>query len=333
MNRPRKTDRHLPDCVYRRHGAYWYVKKGQWKRLGSTLAEALEAYAGILETPVGQMDTVVDAAYKALCARKPPLSPNTLTQYKYAATRLKKMLAEFRPEQVKGKHAAAVKRGLAATPNMANRVLSFARQVFDYALEGELIESNPFVEIKRHSEAKRDRLLTQDEYERIYAQSGPRLQVIEDLWRTTGQRVNAVLRIALADLVEEGIRFPRFKTPTKRIVKWTPELRAIVERAKGLRGNVRSLVWLLPGRGGKPPNYRSVRDQFERACIAAGVENVQPRDLRAVAATEAKKQGKNPTALLGHTSEQQTQRYLRDKEEPVVEGPSFGQSIRQHEKS
>jgi integrase len=70
-----------------------------------------------------------------------------------------------------------------------------------------------------------------------------------------------------------------------------------------------------------------VKLQFDNACEAAGVEDVQMRDLRAVAATEAKKQGKDPRALLGHTTDQQTQRYLRDKEEPLVEGPSFGRLI------
>jgi integrase len=63
------------------------------------------------------------------------------------------------------------------------------------------------------------------------------------------------------------------------------------------------------------------------------VEDVTLHDLRALAATEAKKQGKNATELLGHTSEQQTRRYLRGKEEPVVEGPSFRRPIDNTNKS
>jgi len=42
--------RHLPACVYRRHGAYWYVKGGKWTRLGAELPEALSNYAGLLES-------------------------------------------------------------------------------------------------------------------------------------------------------------------------------------------------------------------------------------------------------------------------------------------
>lgn len=333
MSRPRKKDTHLPPCVYFKHGAYWYVKGGKWRYLGKSLHEALAAYAAIVETPVGTMPKLIDDTLEWMRNRKPPLAKTTLSQYAQAAKILKRKLAQFRPEQVQSKHVAGIKVSMASTPNMSNRCLSFLRQVFDYAVEQQLVPSNPAIGVKRHKEGERDRLVSEDEYNRIYAESGPRLQVIEDLLRTTGQRVNAVLRIQLADLIDEGIRFPKFKTPTKRIVKWSPELRVVTDRAKALRGNVRSMTWLLPGRHGKPPNYRSVKDQFDKACERAGVEDIQMRDLRAVAATEAEKQGKNPTKLLGHTNEQQTRRYLRAKAEPVVEGPSFRRLIDTDEKA
>ena len=334
MSRPRKHDRHLPPCVYFRHGRYWHVKRGKWTDLGVTLVEALEAYARIIETPAGSMPKLIDDALAWMEKRQPPLAPTTLYQYKGAAKILRAKLAPFNPEQVQPRHVVKVKRDMVKNPNMANRCLSVLRQVFDYALEEEMpgVDANPAVGVKPYREGERSRLLTHEEYARIYAESGPRLQVIEDLLRETGQRVNAVLRIELSHLVDEGIRFPKFKTPTKRIVKWTPGLRMAVDRAKALRGNVRSLTWLLPGRHGKPPNYRSVKLQFDQACERAGVEDVQMRDLRAVAATEAEKQGKNPTKLLGHTSPNTTRRYLRSKEEPVVEGPSFGRLIDNDEK-
>jgi len=330
MNRPRKKNRELPDCVYLKHGAYWYVKKGKWKRLPekgpSTLSTALKAYAEIVEAPRGGMDTLID---DALDAMRPRLKQNTIDQYEIAAKKLKSMLAEFAPDQVRGKHAAGIKKAMKKTPNMANRVLSFARQVFDYALEEQLpgVDSNPFVGVRRHKERKRDRLVLAEEYDAIYAKCGPRLQVIADLLRLTGQRITAVLRIRRTDLTEIGIRFPHHKTEAKRIVRWNPELRAAVERAKALRGNVQSFTWLLPGRLDKPPNYRSVKLQWDKAVRAAGIENARPHDLRAVAATRADEQGKDATDLLAHTSPQQTKRYLRGREERIVEGPSFRQSI------
>lgn len=323
MNRPRKKDRHLPRCVYEKHGAFWLVKRGKWTRIGSTLKEALDAYARLYETPKGGMEALIEEAFLQM---QPRLKATTVKQYRQAAGKLKKMLVEFAPDQVQPVHAARIKKALAKTPNMANRVISFARQVFDYALEEERVTSNPFGGIKRHSERKRTRLVYADEYAAIYEKSGPRLQVILDLLRLTGQRITAVLRIRRADLVEAGIRFPHHKTETKRIVKWSTELREVVERAKALNGNVSALT-LLHNRRGKAPDYSTVKIQWDKARKAAGIEDVRLHDLRAVAATEAEKQGKNPTALLGHTSEQQTRRYLRGKEEPVVEGPSFRRPI------
>lgn len=326
MNRPRKKDRDLPACVYRKHGAYWHVRKGKWRRIGTTLSDALEAYAEVVEAPRGGMATLIDDALDSMQGR---LKPNTLAQYEMVAKKLKEMLAEFAPDQVKGRHVAAIKKALKDKPNWANQILSFGKQVFHYALEEQLegVDSNPFVGIRRHKEKKRDRLISAGEYAAIYAQAKPLIQVIADLCRLTGQRITAVLRIRRADLLPEGIRFPHHKTEAKRVVKWNTELRSVVDRAKTLNGNLTALT-LLHNRHGKPLVYQTIREQWSHACKAAGVEDAHLHDLRAVAATTAKAQGKNPTELLAHATAQQTERYLRGREEVLVEGPSFRQSNR-----
>lgn len=329
MNRPRKHNKHLPRGVYLRHGAYYHVKAGHWKRLGATLREALAAYAAIVETPKGGMGQLIDLALGQI---RPKVAKSTARQYEGAARRLKKWLREFTPQEVKPKDVAALKVALASKPNYANRCLSLLGQVFDYALEQQLVDSNPVVGIKRHTEAKRKRLLSLAEYEAIYAQAGPRLQVIMDLLIRTGQRPVDVLRIRCVDLTDEGIRFQQQKTGNKGVVPWTSELRAVVERAKSLHGNVRALT-LLHNRRGKAPDYSTVKIQWDTARRAASVEDAQLRDLRAFAATWAKKQGKNATELLMHSSPAQTVRYLRDKEEPVVDGPSFGHLINSGKKT
>lgn len=328
MARPRKNNTHLPPRVYAKHGAYWHVRAGRWTRLGVTLEDALIAYARIHEAPRGGMPDLIDTVLEHI---RPKLSKSTITQYEIGGRKLKKMLQQFAPDQVRPKHIAAIKVALAPTPNMANRCLSLLRQVFAWALEQQLVESNPAVGIKRHAEAKRGRLISMDEYGAIYAKAGPRLQVIMDILIRTGQRVGDVLRIRRADLTEEGIRFVQQKTKAKLVVPWTPELRAVVDRARVLNGNIRALT-LLHNRRGKTPDYRTVKDQWDKACKAAGVADAHLHDLRAVALTAARRQGLNATRLAGHSSPAQTERYLRDREEPLAEGPSFGQSNRQGEK-
>lgn len=321
--RPRKKDRHLPACVYLKHGAYFLVKLGKWTRLGDDLRSALAAYArGPEALPDEAKGTMAALIREAMPSVTRKVAAATKRQYGGVSHRLEEIFEEFSPAEVMPKHVAKMRRSYAGTPNMANRMLTVLRLVFDYAVEEQLVDMNPCVGIKRLEEAKRERLIAPGEYNAIYAKAGPRLQVIMDLLRLTGQRVTDVIKIRRADLVDEGIYFRQQKTKARLIVRWSPELRQVVERAKTIDANLRAMT-LLHGRGGKPVDYRSVHDQWVIACEAAGVRDADLRDLRAMSGTEAKRQGIDPTALLGHTSPTMTARYLRDKQVPIVDGPSF----------
>jgi len=303
--------------VYQRHGAYWYVSKGKWTRLGRELGEALQAYAAIVESRPActGMPGLIDRVLEHI---RPRLSAATVTQYEAAARYLRDVFAEFQPDQVLPRHIAAIKVDLSATPNMANRVLSFARQVFAFGLEWGEVDSNPAVGIKRHNERKRARYITDDEYRAIYAHAPERLQVVMDLLYLTGQRVNDVLALKWSAVSEAGIAFQPSKTAAstgaRLVVKASPALAQALARCNG-RG------YLIEGRWGSRVDYRSVVEQWRAACERAGVADAQLRDLRAKSLTDAKAQGLDPTALAAHHSPAMTARYIRRRETPVVEGP------------
>jgi integrase len=324
VSRPRKKNTHLPPCVYLVHGAYWYVKRGAWKHLApeEDLAGALSIYADLVQKPkLGGMPKLIETALPVICRG---LAQSTRDQYEVAGRKLSKALERFEPQQVEPKDLAAIKRAMAAKPNMANRVLTVARLIFSYALEEQLVSMNPAVGIKRHKERHRDRCPEQAEYDAVYAKAGDRLRVVMELLRYGGQRTVDTLRIRKADVLDAGIRFRQQKTDAFLIVKWTQGLRAAVEAAGALEGPVVRSLFLLPSKKrGKAPDYRSVREQWDLACQGAGVENLHLHDLRAMSATRAEEEGKNPTALLGHTNAQQTRRYLRGRKAKLVEGPEF----------
>jgi integrase len=258
---------------------------------------------------------------------RPKLAANTVSQYTIAARKLKKAFAQFAPDQVRSKHVAQFKLSLAGTPNMANRMLSFLRSVFTYAVEWQLVDSNPCIGVKRLAEAVRDRYLTDEEFERIRAVAGARLSAIIDLCYFTGQRIGDVLKIRRSDLLEDGIAFQQQKTGAKLVVLWSPELHQAVACAEAACGgeNVRAMT-LLHLRG-KVLSYRGVRDSFERARLRAGVEDATLHDLRAKSLTDAELQGLDPQALGGHTARAQTERYIRVRRVPRATPPSFGQSL------
>lgn len=318
--RPRGKDKHLPRCVYHRHGAYYYVKRGVWRPIGTTLTEALAEYARIIAPPIGGCDELLE---RTLERCRESVKPNTIDQYAIACRKLKPILAEFSPELVEPHHVAAILDHLRATPNMANRLLTFMRLAFANGLTWGLCRTNPCYGVKRHAEARRDRYLTDAEYRAIWSVAPAQLRAIIDMAYLTGQRIGDILAIRLSDISANGIAFRQQKTG-KRLIVDAPGLEQAIQRAKALHSNVRGLT-LFHGRGGKPLGYYGVRDAFQRACKAAGIEDATLHDIRAKSLTDAKKQGKNPQKLGGHSTEAMTNRYLRDRDFEAAEGPSIGQ--------
>lgn len=319
--RPRKKDRHLPAKMYHRHGAYYYVHKGKWTRLGVNLHESLAAYARLVDQPAGGMDKLIDRVLEDAEARG--VKPNTMAQYKIAAAKLKKAFAEFSPEQVEPKDVAEFMDLMSATPNMANRCRSVLKMAFDIAVRRGIRDSNPVISIERHREARRDRYLTDDEYQRLLANASPALAPIIQIAYLTAQRIGDVLAIRRDDVTDEGIFFRQQKTGARLLVAMTPELKTAIDAAKALHG-VTAPMYLLGQRNGKIRSYRAVNDLFRRATERAGLTDVRLHDLRAKSLTDAKRQGLNAQQLAGHTTEAQTVRYIRNRETQVVHGPSIG---------
>jgi integrase len=320
--RRRTRDTDLPACVYRRHGAYWLVKRGKWRRLGADLRTALAAYAAIVETPGdGAMVQLIEEAMTEVI--EPSVRPETRKAYRRVAQRLKRTFAEFNPEQVTAADIAALRRSMRETPGMWNHTVTLLRRIFDYALEEQLVKSNPAHEVKRLRQSPRKRRLSSEEYQRIYGFASPRLQVLMDLMFACGQRPMDVVRLKRMEFKPEGIAFEQSKTGKRLIVQWTTELRAVAERAKGLYGSKVESMTIFRTRWGRVPSYGTIHGMWRAACVKAGILDAQLRDLRAMSASEAKREGLDATALLGHSSPRTTAIYLRDKDVPVVEGPSL----------
>ena len=320
--RPRLKDRHLPKCVYFRHGAHWLVKRKVWTWLGTSWpGDARDEYDRLQGGRPGQgIGAYVDQAIAARHKLK-KLSPSTLRLYKFAAERIKAAFVEFNnPDDIKPKHIALFKRNLADVPGVANHCLSVLRITFDYLLEEQLVETNPAVGVKRIEQKARERLIARHEFDAIYRNAVPRLQVMMDLMYLTGQRLMDVVNIHESQIGDEGLYFKQAKTGKRLAVRWSPELRAAVARARALNP-VRSLT-LFRGRRGTPPKYKSVYNQWRQACDLAGIKDAQGRDIRAMAATEVDQQDGNAQALLGHSTQATTNRYLRSKVVPLVSGPT-----------
>lgn len=322
--RPRKKDRHLPACMYQKHGAYYLVKGGKWLRLGEDYQASLLEYAKKTANGGKQGGTsdLIDKALKHHVATK-KLAPNTVTQYEAAAERLKDIFAEFNdPKDVLPKHIAAVKVDLAKTPNMCNRILSFARVVFGYALEWQMVDSNPCTGIKRHEEDRRDRYITDAEFAALLGAASHYIRCILEMAYLTGQRISDVLSIHLSDISEQGVAFVQQKTGAKLIVTMTPDLEDVIARAKALPRKVRTMT-LFCSRAGKPVSYATVKMAFRALREKTGIADVKIHDIRAKSLTDADREGKNAQTLGGHSDPKMTARYLRGRLPKIAQAPTM----------
>ncbi|NWB47080.1 tyrosine-type recombinase/integrase [Pseudomonas gingeri] len=319
--RPRKKDRHLPACMYLKHGAYYLVRKGKWLRLGTDFQASLLEYAKQIDKKnQNGMAGLIDEAFAHMCKK---LKPNTIKQYEAACDRLKETFAEFSPRDVLPRHVAALKMHMADTPNMANRVVSVLRGVFSYALEKQIVDSNPCTGIRRHQENKRDRYITDAEFEAIRSHSSDNMRVIYEMCYLTGQRIGDVLAIRLSDISADGIAFKQEKTSARLIVRMSPDLEDLIARVKALPRKIRGLTLFCSPRGGKPVHYSSVKDAFAISCKKAGVIDATIHDLRAKSLTDTDDQGNDAQKLGGHTDAKMTARYLRLRKIDVAEPPTM----------
>lgn len=319
--RPRKKNRHLPACMYLKHGCYYYVKKGKWHRLDKDFQAALLAYAKLT---IGGADSGMPALIdRVMVEMRKTLKKNTLDQYAQAARRCKEVFAEFEPNQVMPKHIAAYKVSLSETPSMANRIISFLRMVFRYALEWQLVDSNPCIGIRRYPERARERYISDDEFSAILSHCKPHIQQIFLMSYLTGQRIGDVLAIKLADVTDKGIFFTQEKTGARLIVAATDDVLQLIQSIMGNRPKSEYGRLFASTRAGKPIAYTTAKEAFAAARKLAGIEDVTIHDIRAKSLTDAKRQGLDAQKLSGHTDARMTDRYIRAREVDVAQPPSM----------
>jgi integrase len=317
--RRRQSNRHLPPCVYVKHGAYWLVKKGKWTRLGDDLPTALREYANRSTTTKNGMAALIERWLEDVT---PTIKKSTLTLYKQASVRIGEVFEEFDPAQITAQDVAEWMLSESYRPSWANRMRDVLKLIIDKAILMGLTQANPVTVVKRHKVADRTRYIADTEYQAISANATPVLRIVMGLCYHTGQRISDILAIRLADLKDSGIEFEQQKTGARLTVEWTPELRKLIDDAKGMGGNVRGMHLLCYN--GRPWAYRTIYRQWRVACKAAGVANAHIHDLRAKSLTDANQQGLDAQALAGHTNRKMTDHYVKQRTIPLVKSPRFG---------
>lgn len=241
-------------------------------------------------------------------------TPKTFREYRRMAEILKPIFAEFSPQQVRPHHIAKVIDHEAITaPTQANRIRQYLSAVFSQAVRSGIIDVNPCRDVKGISVAKRDRYITDKEFESVKKVASVAIGNIMETCYYTGQRISDVLKIKRYDINKDGIFFEQGKTGKKLKVGLNPDLRKIVKQC--------GEVYLFESRRGKAYSYFGVSAMFRRACKSAGVEDFHIHDIRAKALTDAHQQGHDAQKLAGHGSRSTTEGYIKARLVEAVRPP------------
>lgn len=241
------------------------------------------------------------------------LTPRTISDYtKMMERHVLPAFGSMKPNSFKPTHAAQYLRTqrLANRSIRGNREMSCLGSVFAFGMSIGAAESNPCKGVRRNKERARTRSVSIAEVNTLLqlaeGKGGGMLMVslIAVTVALTGRRRGEVLGLPVEALTEEGIEVVDTKTrrygERRYLVRWSPMLRSVIEKAKGLRPGT---GWVFPTRYGNPYADSSFRREWAVMMNLYHRETgdrFRAHDLRALYVSEMLGRGQNPNT---HRSE------------------------------
>ncbi|HZF98300.1 MAG TPA: tyrosine-type recombinase/integrase [Pseudoxanthomonas sp.] len=320
MGRPRKHNKHLPENMILRHGAYYFIKGGKYLPLSKDYGPALVKYAEIIGMPA-KVSTVKEAVWHYIEHKRGKLAKATIEGYIWSAANLE---AVFGKMQLSDITQPMVYRYLSEAGTVqANRDKALLSAAFTHARNlGAFTGMDPTKKLQfRNTETPRERYVTDGEMAVLLNAASPKLRCIIRLSYLTGMRQGDVLRIKMADITDDGIRYWNTKSKRWQHVEWSDELLEVVTEAKRLwrRFGREYLFESVPkgkhaSRGPGPYTTSGVRALFRTVRAKTGITDVRLHDIRGKAGSDVETQG-DAQRLLGHADGKVTAKHYRRKPE------------------
>ena len=329
MGRKRQSNHSLPPRMHLKAGTYYYVTSAparKWIRLDKDLARAKLLWAQLESgKPLG--GSFFPALLQQWMASDQYMALADATKKTYQT------LIDLLPsvfdgplEAIKPMHVARFMDAheSKAQANLGRVILS---NVFDFAIRRGVVDCpNAAKMVPKFTIKGRDRFLTDEEFNLIRENGNDVVKVAMDIAYYTGARITDVLKLRLADCRDEGLFVEQHKTGKRQLFTWSDSLRDAIATAKKLPRPIRGLHLLCTNKG-KPYTYSAFYTIWNGACTRAGVKDVHFHDIRGKAATEAKQQGQDYQALLGHASKAMSDKYIKRREIERVEPVKSRQKI------
>lgn len=320
MGRSRRRDRHLPACMYQKHGAYYFQnpKSREWEPLGAELGPALLAYTKKIGGKWSGR-TLGDVIDRYRVEILPLKGERARVDQVPQLERLKRVFGAMLPDSVTPQHCyryideRRTKDGAIAR-SAAWHEISLLGHVFAKAIRWGVGIGNPVRLLEKDPRPRRTRYVTDAELELVRSCSTERMRVAIDGALLTGLRRGDLLALTRANLTADGILVQTSKTCVPLLIEWTPALRAWVDSCKALTPQVPGL-YLVRTRSGGRYSAQGFSANWKRAvarAVAAGMEPFRFQDIRRKSSDDTVDE-LEAQARLGHTSLGTTMRFYRTK--------------------
>jgi integrase len=309
MGRRRRDRLDLPARLYFRHGAYYFVApSGEWQWLARDRSIALRKYADLTAHPsTGTLAGLMERYLREAVEHK---APRTIDNNRKEMRPLRAAFGHMEPHELTPQDVYAY---MDTRPKVAaNREVALLSAVMKKAIRWGFADVNPCRQVSRNTETPRRRHVELAEFDAVRAMAEPVIQCAMDLARHTGLRLGDILRLNEREHVrDDGLYIETGKTKKRLLFEWTPQLEAAVQRARELRGKVRS-TYLIATQRGQQYTVSGFESLWQRLMVRAmKAEKLRERfrfhDLRALAASRADE----PSELLGHDDPRVTNRIYR----------------------
>lgn len=325
----------LPERVYLKHGAFYYVHpSGKWERIGTSIEEARRVgrlYADS-DNHFGTVAYWLDMFLlhckdrTALPSKKGGLAEQTYKDYMKTAEMLKAYFGQMYAHQVKSYHIAeyldlGVKNNRAVRANREKATLS-ACYTWLMRLEESGITANPCIGVRRNKETKRNRYVTDEEYKAVHNIAHPNVAALLDLIYLTLQRPediilwtkdNIIQKTEVDGTVSTVIRNDQAKKSGQKIVDIliTPEIQTILNNLMPIKGGT-----FIRTRNNMPYTYSGLTAMLARAIESVGIKRFGFYDLKGKGATDMWLRGvplEQIQVLCGHESVKTTEVYVKSR--------------------
>jgi integrase len=184
-------------------------------------------------------------------------------------------------------------------PVSANREVAFMSVCFSWAVERDLLKTNPCRDVRRNTEKARTRYVTELEYSQVFdlAAKWPHVQCAMEFAYLCRMRLCEVLDLKHSDITDAGIHVRRRKGSRDNITTWNSRLEAALKLSKSLpMPQARPInPYLIRGMSGQhltESGFQSLWQKLMTEAVSQGIERFNYHDLKAagISRTEGDKQ-------------------------------------------